>query len=102
MTVVDFLKHGRENAICADVLAAAMGTTPRGLRRLIMQARLCRQGNAARLCCTSPAGVVDISCRAMTRRLRNVKCRLSTTFRQHAANTVLRHLPLLPASWAYP
>lgn len=41
MTVVDFLKHGRENAICADVLAAAMGTTPRGLRRLIMQAREC-------------------------------------------------------------
>ncbi len=41
MTVVDFLKHGRENAIRADVLAAAMGTTPRGLRRLIMQAREC-------------------------------------------------------------
>lgn len=41
MTVVDFLKHGRENAICADVLAAAMGITPRGLRRLIMQAREC-------------------------------------------------------------
>ena len=38
MTVVNFLKHGRENAIRADVLAAAMGTTPRGLRRLIMQA----------------------------------------------------------------
>ena len=39
MTVVNFLKHGRENAIRADVLAAAMGTTPRGLRRQIMQAR---------------------------------------------------------------
>lgn len=39
MTVVDFLKHGREKAICADVLAAAMGTTPRGLRRQIMLAR---------------------------------------------------------------
>lgn len=39
MTVVDFLKHGCENAICADVLAAAMGTTPRGLRRQIMLAR---------------------------------------------------------------
>lgn len=35
------MKHGRENAIRADVLAAAMGTTPRGLRRLIMQAREC-------------------------------------------------------------
>lgn len=41
MTVVNFLKHGRENAIRADVLAASMGTTPRGLRRLIMQARKC-------------------------------------------------------------
>lgn len=41
MTVVNFLKHGRENAIRADVLAAAMGTTPRGLRRLIMQSREC-------------------------------------------------------------
>ena len=39
MTVVDFLKHGRENAIRADVLAAAMGTTPRGLRSQIMKAR---------------------------------------------------------------
>ncbi len=39
MTVVDFLKHGCGNAICADVLAAAMGTTPRGLRRQIMLAR---------------------------------------------------------------
>lgn len=98
MTVVNFLKHGRENAIRADVLAAAMGTTPRGLRRLIMPGK----GNAARLCCTNPAGVVDISCPAMTRRLRNVRCKLSTTFRLHAANTVLRRLPLLPASWAYP
>lgn len=39
MTVVNFLKHGRENAIRADVLAAAMGTTPRELRRQIMLAR---------------------------------------------------------------
>lgn len=39
MTVVDFLKHGREKAIRADVLAAAMGTTPRGLRSQIMRAR---------------------------------------------------------------
>ena len=39
MTIIDFLKHGRENAIRADVLAAAMGTTPRGLRRQIMLAR---------------------------------------------------------------
>lgn len=39
MRVSEFLGHGRENAICADVLAAAMGTTPRGLRRQIMLAR---------------------------------------------------------------
>lgn len=39
MTVVAFLKHGRENAIRADVLATAMGTTPRGLRSQIMKAR---------------------------------------------------------------
>ena len=41
MRVSEFLGHGAENAIRADVLAAAMGTTPRGLRRLIMQAREC-------------------------------------------------------------
>ena len=39
MKVTDFLGHGRENAIRADVLAAAMGTTPRGLRSQIMRAR---------------------------------------------------------------
>lgn len=39
MTIHNFLKHGRENAIRADVLAAAMGTTPRGLRSQIMKAR---------------------------------------------------------------
>lgn len=93
MIVVDFLKHGRENAIRADVLAAAMGTTPRGLRRQIMLAR--EQGEIILY-------TVAISCRAMTQRLRNVRCKLSTTFRLHAANTVLLRLPLLPASWAYP
>lgn len=39
MTIHNFLKPGRENAIRADVLAAAMGTTPRGLRSQIMKAR---------------------------------------------------------------
>lgn len=39
MTITGILKHGRENAIRADVLAAAMGTTPRGLRSQIMKAR---------------------------------------------------------------
>lgn len=51
MTVVDFLKHGRENAICADVLAAAMGTTPRGLRSQIMRAR-----DAGEIILYSPGG----------------------------------------------
>ena len=39
MKVTDFLGHGRENAIRADVLAAKLETTPRGLRSQIMKAR---------------------------------------------------------------
>lgn len=39
MIITEILKHGRENAIRADVLAARLETTPRGLRRQIMQAR---------------------------------------------------------------
>lgn len=39
MKVTDALKHGRENAIRADVLAAKLETTPRGLRSQIMKAR---------------------------------------------------------------
>lgn len=39
MKITDFLEHGRENAVRADVLAAKLETTPRGLRRQIMQAR---------------------------------------------------------------
>ncbi len=39
MKITDFLEHGRENAIRADVLAARLETTPRGLRRQIMLAR---------------------------------------------------------------
>ena len=39
MRILDFLGHGRENATRADVLAAQLETTPRGLRRQIMQAR---------------------------------------------------------------
>ena len=39
MRSLDFLGHGRENATRADVLAAQLETTPRGLRRQIMQAR---------------------------------------------------------------
>lgn len=39
MKVNNFLGRGRENAIHADVLAAQLQTTPRGLRRQIMQAR---------------------------------------------------------------
>ena len=39
MKITDFLEHGRENAIRADVLAARLETTPRGLRSQIMKAR---------------------------------------------------------------
>ena len=39
MKVTEALKHGRENAIRADVLAVKLETTPRGLRRQIMLAR---------------------------------------------------------------
>ncbi len=39
MKVTDFLGHGRESAILADVLAAKLETTPRGLRSQIMRAR---------------------------------------------------------------
>ena len=39
MRISEGLKHGRENATRADVLAAKLETTPRGLRRQIMLAR---------------------------------------------------------------
>ena len=39
MTITEVLKHGRENATRADVLAAKLETTPRGLRSQIMKAR---------------------------------------------------------------
>lgn len=44
MKIIDFLGRGRENATRADVLAAQLEATPRGLRRQIMQAR--EQGEA--------------------------------------------------------
>lgn len=39
MKIIDFLGRGRENATRADVLAAQLETTPRGLRSQIMRAR---------------------------------------------------------------
>lgn len=39
MQITEILGHGRENATRADVLAAKLETTPRGLRSLIMKAR---------------------------------------------------------------
>ena len=39
MKILDFLGRGRENATRADVLAAQLETTPRGLRSQIMRAR---------------------------------------------------------------
>ena len=35
MPITEILKHGRENAIRAEILAAKLETTPRGLRRQI-------------------------------------------------------------------
>ena len=40
MRITEVLKHGRENATRADVLAAKLETTPRGLRSLIMNCLL--------------------------------------------------------------
>lgn len=39
MQITEILGHGRENATRADVLAAKLETTSRGLRSLIMKAR---------------------------------------------------------------
>lgn len=39
MSVADYLGHGAENAIGAATLAAVTHTTPRELRRLIMDER---------------------------------------------------------------
>ena len=39
MKIIDFLGRGRENATRAEILAAQLETTPRGLRRQIMLAR---------------------------------------------------------------
>lgn len=51
MKVTDFLGHGRESAIRADVLAAKLETTPRGLRSQIMRAR-----DAGEIILYSPGG----------------------------------------------
>ena len=90
MTVVDFLKHGRENAIRADVLAAAMGTTPRGLRSQIMKAR--------------DAGEIILyvtSCQAMIRRLHNGNCPRSITPKPPAASMVSLRLRRWLVSWVF-
>ena len=81
MIITEILKHGRENATRADELAAKLETTPRGLRSQIMRAR-----DAARLSSTLPAATADISCQAMTRRLRKRKCRLSITSKPPGAS----------------
>lgn len=41
MQISDFLGHGRENAISAATLATVTHTSPRDLRRRIMQEREC-------------------------------------------------------------
>ena len=80
MTITEILKHGRENAIRADVLAARLETTPRGLRRQIMQAR--EQGETILY---SP---------------RSRRCRPFTMSKLLDANTASPLLHLLPGSWA--
>ena len=95
MTITEILKHGRENATRADVLAAKLGTTPRGLRRQIMQAR--EQGE---IILYSPAATVVTSCRAMTRRPPNEKCSPSTACNLPGASTASPLSPLLPGNWA--
>lgn len=88
MTITGILKHGRENAIRAEILAAKLETTPRGLRRQIMLAR--EQGE---IILYAPAAMVAISCRAMPQRLHSGKWRRSTVFRPPGASMVS---PLLP------
>lgn len=77
MRISEVLKHGRENATRADVLAAKLETTPRGLRRQIMLARSSS---------TPPAATAATSCRAMTQRLHSGKCRLSITSKPPGAS----------------
>lgn len=63
MRILDFLGHGRENATRADVLAAKLETTPRGLRSLIMKAR-----DAGEIILYAPAATAGTSYRVMTRK----------------------------------
>ena len=93
MKITDFLEHGRENAVRADVLAAKLETTPRGLRRQIMQ-RVSR----ARPFCTAPVDTVGTSCRAMTQRPPKRRCWPFTMSKLLDASMVSPPLRLSPAS----
>ena len=88
MTITGILKHGRENAIRAEILAVKLETTPRDCA-----VKSCWRESRAKLSCMPPAAMVAISCRAMTQRLHSGKWRRSTVFRPPDANTVS---PLLP------
>lgn len=88
MSISDYLGHGAENAISAATLAALTLTTPRELRRLIMDER---KGGA--LILYQPAGVVVVtSCRRWMKNRPGAKYQSFTTHRRHDAATVLRRL----------
>ena len=76
MRITEVLKHGRENATRADVLAAKLETTPRGLRSLIMKAR-----DAGEIILYAPGGYGGTSYRVMTRKPHKKKWPPFTTSR---------------------
>ena len=71
MRITEVLKHGRENATRADVLAAKLETTPRGLRSLTQ----------ARSSCMRLAATAGTSYRVMTRKPHKKKWPPFTTSR---------------------
>lgn len=64
MRITEVLKHGRENATRADVLAAKLETTPRGLRSLVYEGTRRRRDPS----CMRLAATAGTSYRVMTRK----------------------------------
>ena len=87
MFVSDYLGHGAENAISAATLAAVTHTTPRELRRLIMDER-----KRGALILYQPGGRGSGSCRHWTKNRRGAKYPSFTTRRRRDAATVLQRL----------
>lgn len=88
MPITEILKHGRENAIRAEILAAKLETTPRGLRRQIMLAR--EQGE---IILYAPGGYGGYFLPSDAPEVAQRKWRRSTVFRPPGASMVS---PLLP------